>query len=41
VVKRRVIRRVVPKKTEDPAASDGQEPKQAAQPAAAEPAAAN
>lgn len=41
VVKRRVIRRVVPKKTEEPAASDGQEPKQAAQPAAAEPAAAN
>jgi tetratricopeptide (TPR) repeat protein len=41
VVKRRVIRRVVPKKTEEPEGSDGQEPKQAAQPAAAEPAAAN
>jgi hypothetical protein len=41
VVKRRVIRRVVPKKTEEPAASDGQEPKQDAAPDPAAPAAAN
>jgi tetratricopeptide (TPR) repeat protein len=41
VVKRRVIRRVVPKKTEEPEGSDGQEPKQDAAPAPAAPAAAN
>jgi len=41
VVKRRVIRRVVPKKTEEPESSDGQEPKQDAAPDPAAPAAAN
>jgi hypothetical protein len=41
VVKRRVIRRVVPKKTEEPEGSDGQEPKQDAAPDPAAPAAAN
>jgi hypothetical protein len=40
VVKRRVIRRVVPKKTEEPADSDGEAPKQEAAPAPAAPAAA-
>jgi hypothetical protein len=40
VVKRRVIRRVVPKKTEEPANSDGEAPKQEAAPGPAAPAAA-
>ena len=40
VVKRRVIRRVVPKKTEEPEGSEGQEPKQDAAPDPAAPAAA-